>query len=115
MALAKDKRTPTEINRRHLLTAVPAAGFAALAVGAVPVEAACAMQVEAAPTRAEQIAHHRAELFRLFAEEVPEGAELTGLTAIIDRSGMDFEILSARDEVSTYVRDHSGAWSRFSR
>lgn len=36
----------SKIDRRQLLAAAPAAGFAALVVGAGPVEAACAMPVE---------------------------------------------------------------------
>lgn len=39
MALAKDKRTPAEINRRAILSAVPVAGLAAALSAGAPVDA----------------------------------------------------------------------------
>ena len=62
--------------------------------------------------RDEQIAHHKAELFRLFAEQVPDGAKLSGFTLMLDTSGADISILSAQDEQARHLRGHDGRWSK---
>lgn len=91
------------MKRRNLLTAALAAPLAA-----VPAVAAAAK----AMTRDEQIAHHKAELFRLFSEQVPDGTELTGVTIMLEKNGSDFNILSARDEQAFYTCGHDGRWSK---
>lgn len=90
------------MKRRNLLTAALAA----------PVLAVPAVAVANVITLDEQIAHHKAELFRLFAEQVPDGTKLSGFTLMVDTSGVDFSILTARDEQARYLRDHDGNWTR---
>ncbi|RWR08519.1 hypothetical protein [Paenirhodobacter populi] len=103
MALAKHNDTPAQINRRDLLTAALAAPLTA-----VPAVAVAAKVM----TRDEQIAHHKAELFRLFSTQVPDGTELTGVTIMLERNGLDFNVLSARDEQAFYICGHDGGWSK---
>ena len=90
------------MKRRDILTAAQAA----------PLLASPAVAVAKVMTRDEQISHHKQELFRLFAEQVPDDAKLTGFTLMLDTSGADFNILTAEDEQARYLRHHDGRWTR---
>lgn len=96
-----------DMNRRNFLRAAPAVGLSGLLVGA---EAVAAVQL----SRDEQIAHHKAELFRLLGETVPEGAVLTSAMVHI-ALGRNFDILQAKPAGSRsgyplYQGDHAGGW-----
>lgn len=86
------------IDRRAFLIAAPTVGLAA----AVAAETVAPMSPE------EQIAYHKAELFRLLAESVPEGTELDSLNIALKRGGRGFAVMQAR-----YIGDTSRGYPFF--